>query len=194
MHTQAKKQELLLLQPPQHAAGNTSSLPPLPRVCLSSPPAELLFLFPLFICIFSLRRSSSHSFGQEEEVSHAREVTVRHGEQCARSMHFKPEHYEALKYVLSALCIIPPLPFQKAHLTSASRPRLLVRERDRRPPPVYTLHTTSCINQSGARAGRQTWKAHSYNNRSIRLALGRRRQGRREGQSVQEQLGWGAFI
>lgn len=44
---------------------------------------------------------------------------------------------------------------------------------------MYTLHTTSCTNQSGARAGRQTWKPHSYNSRSIRLALGRRRQGHR---------------
>lgn len=50
---------------------------------------------------------------------------------------------------------------------------------------MYTLHTTSCIHQSGAGAGRQTWKAHSY--RSICSALDRRR---REGRSAEE---WGAL-
>lgn len=58
-----------------------------------------------------------------------------------------------------------------------------MRER-RWPPPVYTLHTTSSVGQSGAGAGRQTWKAHSYNGGSIRWALGRRRQGRREGRAA----------
>lgn len=126
----------------------------------------LLELLPsshhLFICIFSLERSSSPSFRPRR---------------CrgACSLPLQAGLYQTHQYVLSALCIIappPPVPFHQAHLTSPAR--------ERRPPPVYTLHTTFYINQSEAGAGRQTWKAHSYSSGSIHLDLVRERQGRSE--------------
>lgn len=40
-------------------------------------------------------------------------------------MRFQMWHYQAHKYVSSALLVISPLPFHHAHLTSACRPHLL---------------------------------------------------------------------
>lgn len=145
-------------------------------ICLSSPPAELFFsLSPSF---FSLKRSSSRSFSQRKRDT--------------LEMRWRRERAQcSSKYVLSALCIISTTTFtsDSTHLSEQTPP-----PQRQQPPPVYTLHTTSCIHQSGGRAGRQTWKAHSYNGGSIRLGLGRRRQGRRDSRPSGEGGAAGGFI
>lgn len=65
-------------------------------ICLSSPPAELLFsLSPSF---FSLKRSSSRSFSQRKRDT----LEMRWRGECAQC---------SSKYVLSALCIISTTTF-----------------------------------------------------------------------------------
>jgi len=128
MHTQAEEEEPQQLD----VAGKTSSLP-------FRSPCRAPLLSSLFICIFSLKESSNPSFRQRRCHTLARLQPDIRSTLSVRSVQFKPGHYQAHKYVLSVLCIISPLPFWQAHLTSASRLHL-PRDRDAASSCVYITH------------------------------------------------------
>lgn len=135
----------------------------------ASSPAEPLFFGSLSFA-FS-HQTVLLSFIYTKEVSHVGTATVWHRSAIQD---------EAL--TVAQICIVSSVhnhpPTTTTTFPSAPPPPAEPASPVREPPPVYTLHTTFCTDQSGAGAGRQTWKAHSYNRGSIGLAPSRRRPGR----------------
>lgn len=153
----------------------------------ASSPAEPLFFGSLSFA-FS-HQTVLLSFIYTKEVSHVGTATVWHRSAIQD---------EAL--TVAQICIVSSVhnhpPTTTTTFPSAPPPPAEPASPVREPPPVYTLHTTFCTNQSGAGAGRQTWKAHSYNRGSIGLAPSRRRPERpaRGGGAVGHPLKCGGMV
>lgn len=129
---------------------------------MSASPLLLQSSFSLCPSFSSLKHSSSRSFSRRKRGTLGDEVST---------LTAAPNRSTQICIVSTVHNLSTTFPPSSPHLSEQTPPPR------RRPPPLYTLHTTSYFHQSEARAGRQTWKAHSYNGGSIRSALGRRRQG-----------------